>query len=127
MSSNNERSDAEVFVAKFTEKMFVVRYFFFLVCALPGIAGYFLKFDRLVYISTAVCVAVYLIIAYAYGRLFLGALFLGLAAAAGYLITGNSYTGACLGILVVFVIRHLLKALLYKFVRALIEASKHAT
>ena len=128
MSSNNVRQDdAEVFVAKFVEKLFVIRYFFFLVCAMPGIAGFFLGMDRLVYISTGICTVVYLILALAYERLWLGVIFLGLAAAAGYLITGYSYTGACMGILVVFVIRHIIKALIFKLVRALVEASKHAT
>lgn len=128
MSSNNVRpDDAEVFVAKLVEKYFFIRYFFYLMCALPGIVGFFLGFEKVVYISAGICVAVYLIHASIYQSIFSGVVFLGLAGLVGYLIVGQSLRGACMGVLVVFVVRHLIKELIFRFVRLLIEASKHAT
>lgn len=127
MSSKNVRQDdAEVFVAKAVEKYFFIRYFFYLICALPGIAGFFLGWEKVVYASAIICILVYMFFAAIYGRVGMATTFLALAALVGFLVIERNMVGASMGVLIVFIIRHLIKELFFKFVRLLIEASKYA-
>ena len=92
-----------------------------MVLGLLGVAGFVSGIDKLLYAATAISLAAF-IIQFMTGTLIFasGIIFLPLGAAAGYFYF-KSIEGACLGIHIVFLIRHLIRdiffMLLFKLIR----------
>lgn len=88
-------------------------YMFFLVFATIGVVSYFLEIYPILYFTTAVNLIVYL--AHILGgstRFKSGILFIPVGAALFYLFYGT-IESACLGVQVVFIIRHIIRDVLY--------------
>ncbi len=96
-------------------------YIFYMVMGLLGITGFALGADKLLYIATGISIGAF-IIQFLTGTLIFtsGIIFLPIGAAAGY-IYFKSIEGACLGIHLVFLIRHIIRdiffALIFKLIR----------
>lgn len=95
---------------------------FYLVCAIVGIVAFCLKMYPLLYIMTAINVIAYIIQwLIRYVAFVSGVVFLPLGAVVGFIIW-HSLAGACVGIMIVFAIRHVLRDLLFMLVGALVKA-----
>ena len=96
-------------------------YIFYMVMGLLGIIGFISGVDKLLYIATGISIGAF-IIQFLTGTLIFtsGIIFLPLGAVAGY-IYFKSIEGACLGIHLVFLIRHIIRdiffALIFKLIR----------
>ena len=110
-----ESSDAvEEKIGMAFEKLFRFFYVFYLGCALVGIVAFFLHFSKLLFVATIVSLAVFAIqLMTGFLSFKWGLLFLPLGAAAGYFWPGG-YEGACLGIMVVFAVRHLIRDVIFR-------------
>lgn len=117
-----DASQAEDMIAGGLYFFYRIRYYFFLAFAIVGIVAYFTGMDQLLYTVTAINVGVY-VIGLLLGRItFLsGVAFIPMGAAIGYNFVDASLNGICLGILVVFAIRHLCKSVFYSLIRALVR------
>lgn len=103
-----------------------INYFFFITLSLVSVAAYFLKMDKLLYTMTAISLGVFLIQLFFRSLSFpTGILFLPIGAAAGYFIQ-KSIQGACLGIAIVFIIRHLIRGVIFRLIGKLISACSRA-
>ena len=96
-------------------------YIFYMVMGLIGVAGFAFGINRLLYAATAISLAAFILQFFTGTLIFTsGVIFLPLGAAAGYFYF-KSIEGACLGIHVVFLIRHLIRdiffALIFKLIR----------
>lgn len=90
-----------------------IGYLFYITISVAGIISYFLNWNKPLYITTGICVGFFLIqLIIGYCSFRSGIIFIPLGAAAGYLIL-KTVNGACLGILTVFVIRHLFRKLFF--------------
>lgn len=118
---DNTYSDKTVNAIGNTFRVFAtINYFFFVTLAIVGIAAFFLKLDRLLFVMTGICVVTFLIQTAARICTFRsGLIFLPIGAVAGYLIF-RTIQGTCLGVLAVFLIRHLLRDLLFSLIGKLI-------
>ena len=96
-------------------------YIFYMVMGLLGVAGFVFGINKLLYIATAISLGAF-IIQFLTGTLIFtsGVIFLPIGAAAGWFYF-KSIEGACLGIHIVFLIRHLIRdiffMLLFKLIR----------
>ena len=96
-------------------------YIFYMVMGLLGIIGFIFGVDKLLYIATGISIGAF-IIQFLTGTLIFtsGIIFLPLGAAAGF-IYFKTIEGACLGIHLVFLIRHIIRdiffALIFKLIR----------
>lgn len=114
-------SDAELHWAKIIQTLFNMSYLFYLTMAVIGIEGYIFHHDLLLYIATGIAVAMYILQVYTRTATFRwGMLLLPLGALAGgfYFRTPQ---GACLGICIVFAVRHLLRDVFWKLLGRFIE------
>lgn len=102
-SENTERAIGGLFAV-----VFRISYIFFALLSAIGIAAYLLHLEKLLYATTGICLAVFLLQLLMHLCTFkTGILFLPVGAAAGFLLL-KSAEGACLGISAVFIIRHFL-------------------
>ena len=104
----------------------VVFHFFYCFYALLGIVGavcFFLGIDWLLYAVTIISIIAF-IIQLIMGTLSFasGLLFLPLGAIFGYLFLGKSIRSACLGIHIVFLIRHICRDIIYRIIIKLVRA-----
>ncbi len=96
-------------------------YIFYMVMGLLGIIGFIFGVDKLLYIATGISIGAF-IIQFMTGTLIFtsGIIFLPLGAAAGF-IYFKTIEGACLGVHLVFLIRHIIRdiffALIFKLIR----------
>jgi len=85
--------------------------------------GYIFHLDKMLYIATGIALGAFLLqwitrtVTFSWGVLLLPA-----GAAAGYLIF-NSIQGACLGVDIVFLARHIIRDIIFKLIGKLIKAS----
>lgn len=112
-----DAAQAETLISAVFYYLYRIRYFFFLAFSITGIVAYFTGLDKLLYTVTAISVGVY-VIGLMLGRIvFLsGIAFIPMGAALGYYLVSSSLDGICLGIMIVFAIRHMFKAFFYKFI-----------
>ncbi len=98
-------------------------YIFYMVMGLLGIIGFVSGTDKLLYIATGISIGAF-IIQFLTGTLIFtsGIIFLPLGAAAGY-IYFKSIEGACLGIHLVFLIRHIIRDIFFAIIFKLIRMS----
>lgn len=97
-------------------------YIFYGLIAIIGIIGYVLQLDNLVYIMTGISMVVFFFQLLS-GRLIFrwGVILLPAGAVAGYFILGQRPIDACLGILVVFLLRHIIRRIILRFIGWLVN------
>ena len=101
--------------------LFHLAYIFYLALGIVGVLSFVFGLSGLLYAVTVVVLAVY-IIQFATGNLAFtsGVVFLPVGAIIGFLIF-KSIGGACLGIHVVFIVRHLIRDVIYRLIFRLIR------
>lgn len=96
-----------------------LNYLFYVAVSIFSIVAYNFHWDKVLYISTGILLLSFLIMRILGFYTFpTGIIFLPLGAAAGYFIL-KSIRGACLGIAIVFIIRHLFRALFWNLIMKL--------
>lgn len=118
VSKENEKIEENVGNA--IASIWNIAYMFYVTLSIIGIVGYFFS-DKIFYLMVAITVAAYILQLITGTTTFTeGIIFLPIGAAIGYFVIG-SIKGACLGILVVFLIRHILRDILWNLVNWLIR------
>lgn len=109
----------EIAIGSIFFKLMQMSFYFYVVVAIVGIAGYFVNY-KILYISCAVSLLTVVFQAITGTLLFRSAIiFLPIGAAAGYYLKGIN--GAALAVQIVFLLRHLIRdvfyTLLWKFIK----------
>ncbi len=104
-------------------KLLHMSYIFYMVMGLLGVAGYVFGINKLLYFATVISLLAF-IIQFMTGTLIFssGIIFLPIGAVAGYLYFGH-IEGTCLGIHIVFLIRHLIRDIFFMLIFKLIRMS----
>lgn len=111
-------------IALILEKAFHLAYIYYVVLSIIGIIGYFTGCLKLMYVMTIIVLATYILsMLFGNGAFTLGLLFIPLGAVAGYFLI-NGIPGACLGILLVFLIRHVIRDIIWSLVAKLLSKIK---
>ncbi|MBR4005295.1 MAG: zinc ribbon domain-containing protein [Treponema sp.] len=99
-----------------------INYIFFVAISIFAIVAYNRHWDKALYIATGISLGVFVIQLFFHSLSFrTGLFFLPVGAAAGYLIL-HTIQGACLGIAIVFIARHLIRALFYRLLGRVISS-----
>lgn len=102
-----------------------IAYLFFFVLSGIGIIAFFLKLYTLLYVISAIVIVVYLIMLFSGTTNFkLGIIFVPIGGAIGFFIT-KSIPGICLGMMIVFCVRHLIRDMIYTLVWKLINKASN--
>ena len=110
-------------IGKAIGEIFHLFYIFYLVMGIMGVISYALGMTILLYVATAISLTVFIIqLLTGYSTFFLGVVFIPLGAAAGFFIL-SGISGACLGIHVVFLIRHLIRDVFFRLLGRIIQKS----
>ena len=116
-----ETEKADEAIAGILAAFLHMAWIFYMFTGVLGIAGFFLKQNMLLYTATVISLSVFAIQLVTGTLIFTsGILFLPIGVFFGYLHYG-SLEGACLGIHLVFVIRHLIRDLCYMLLTKLIR------
>lgn len=101
---------------------FTIKYYLHFVLALIGLIAFFLHMNGLLYFMASACVITWLS-QFLFGRIsFLsGLLFIPLGAIIGAVVIKGLLRGICLGIVVVFILRHLIRGFNYFILAKLIK------
>lgn len=96
-------------------------YIFYVVCALVGIIGYILKINTLLYVMTGISLVAY-ILQWMIGTVIFtsGLIFLPIGAIVGFIVF-KGVAGACLGMMIVFAVRHVMRDIFFAFIAWLIK------
>ena len=115
-------NSAEKTVTNVIGGYFTIKYYIHFVLALIGLIAFFLGHFGILYFMALLCVVTYLF-QFLFGRIsFLsGLFFIPLGALIGVLVLGKVLRGICLGIVVVFIIRHLIRGFNYFILSKLIR------
>lgn len=101
--------------------IFKFAYFFYLICGVIGVAAYFLGLDKLLFADTVICLVTYLM---RYGRSYdyrgLDMMWIVGGAGIGYYYF-RTVQGACLGIMVGLILRHIVKTIIYRLLSKFIH------
>ncbi|MCQ2589422.1 MAG: zinc ribbon domain-containing protein [Treponema sp.] len=96
-------------------------YIFYFLCAVLGYCAFFFKLDRFLYIITAIPVSAFLIQTVFRTSTFpMGMVFLPIGAGLGYFFL-HSIQGICIGVHSVFLIRHVLRDILFRLIGKLLK------
>ena len=126
----NSRNPAEAEVSRGSEKtedaigslfgcLMTLNYIFYISISVAAIVAYNFHWDKALYILTGISLALFLIQQFSGSLAFrTGFIFLPLGAAIGYFVL-KSVRGACLGIAIVFIVRHLIRALFWRLLSRL--------
>ena len=96
-------------------------YIFYLICGVAGILAYFFNLNSLLYIVTGIALGTFFIqTVFRFSTFRTGFIFLPLGAVAGFLII-KTPQGACLGVHIVFLLRHLIRDIFWKLISKLIS------
>ena len=105
------------------QKVFHFFYIFYMLCSVVGIIAYFLNLSTVLYVATGVCLVVFVIQWFSgYMTFRTGLIFIPVGALIGYLKLGT-YEGACLGVMIVFAIRHLIRDIIFRLIWSLVGRS----
>jgi len=116
---NNDAMEAGIGNA--VSEVFHIAYIFYVTLAVIGIISYFAKWDTVLYVVSGIAIASYLIQLITGTTAFTwGVILLPLGAALGYFALHGGIRGVCLGILAVFLIRHVIRDLLWTLVGKII-------
>ncbi len=111
-----EADRSEEKIGKAASVIFHMIYIFYISMALIGSIGYVTGFHALLYVTAGISLAVYTVQAIAHVTAFpTGVVFIPLGAIAGYLIF-KGLPGVCLGIHIVFAVRHILRDIVFRFI-----------
>ena len=98
------------------QKIFHFCYIFYLLCSVVGIVAFFLNFSTVLYAATAISLIVFVVQWFSGNMTFKsGLVFLPIGAAVGFFKFGT-YEGACLCVLIVFMIRHLVRDIILRLI-----------
>ena len=104
-------------------KLLHMSYIFYMVMGLLGVAGYVFGINRLLCIATVISLLAFMIQLLTGTLIFTsGIIFLPIGAVAGFFYFGR-IEGACLGIHIVFLIRHLIRDIFFMLIFKLIRMS----
>lgn len=118
---NSEKTDENI--GRAIGGIFHLFYIFYMVMGIIGVVSYILGAHFLLYIVTAISLTVYIIqLLTGTAAFFLGIVFIPIGAIAGFIIM-NGVSGACLGIHVVFLIRHLIRDVFFSLIGLIIKKS----
>lgn len=118
----SKTNNTDTFIGWIFYKIFRIRYLFYVTFSVIGIVAYFIDNEKLLYAMTAVCIMTYIIQMFSNGGFIAGIFFIPIGAFIGYYATGKNMNGFYLGILVVFVIRHIIRGLFFELISKLIKA-----
>lgn len=122
--SSVESAKAEETIGRTLSVFMSLNYFFFIAISLVSVAAYFLNMDKLLYTMTGISLGVFFIQLFFQSLSFRsGLIFLPIGAAAGFFIL-KSIRGACLGIAIVFIIRHLIRGVIFRLIGKLISLGR---
>ena len=97
-------------------KVFHFLYIFYMLCAVVGIIAFFLNLSKLLFVVTAISLVVFVFqLLSGYNTFRSGLVFLPIGALVGYLKFGT-YEGACLGVMIVFAIRHVVRDIIFRLI-----------
>lgn len=103
-------------------KIMHLSYIFYGLMALIGIIGYIFQLDNLVYVMTGINMAVFIFQLVSRKLIFRwGILLLPAGAVAGYFLFYQRPVDACLGVLLVFLVRHIVRNIFFKLIRTLVH------
>lgn|GEM_PF-957935 len=101
--------------------LFTLNYMFYISVSIVAVVAYYFNLDKLLYTMTGISLGLFLIQFFTGSHTFRsGIIFLPLGAAAGYYLL-KSIRGACFGIAIVFILRHLIRDLIIRLVIKLLE------
>ncbi|WP_026835148.1 zinc ribbon domain-containing protein [Eubacterium xylanophilum] len=104
--------------------VFYLGYIFYLICGTIGIVAYVFGFWKLLIAMTVISLIVYVLQYFTDTLTFpTGVIFIPIGAAAGWYFF-NGWHGACLGIMIVFVARHLIRDVFFGLLWKLVEYGK---
>lgn len=111
-----EADVSEEKIGKAASVIFHMIYIFYISMALIGIIGYVTGFHALLYVTAGISLAVYVTQVISHVTSFpTGVIFIPLGAIVGFFIF-KGLPGACLGIHIVFALRHILRDILFRFI-----------
>lgn len=103
------------------KKIFEFCYIFYLLLAVAGIVAYFLSLPTLLYVVTAISLFAFVVQFFSgYITFKSGFFFLPLGAVIGYFKFGT-LEGACLCVMIVFVIRHLIRDIILRLIMSIVR------
>lgn len=118
-----ERTEAQIGGAFAT--IMRIAYLFFFVMSTIGIVAFFLKLYTLLYVVSAIVIAIYLLQLFTGTSNFkLGILLVPIGGAIGFFIT-KSIPGVCVGMMMVFCARHLIRDMIYRLIFKLINKASN--
>lgn len=123
VDNQGQYSKTDETVGGIIQKLFRFMYNFYFVCSLIGVAGYFLNLQKLVYACALLCIVVFVVQLFIASTFKSGMIFLPLGAAGVYFLFDGTIGGVCLGIFIVFIIRHLIRNVFYKLIGKLVSAA----
>ena len=104
--------------------IFRIAYVFYMVVALIGVAAFLTKLDIILYVATGVALFAFVTQLFMKTLVFRrGLILLPIGALIGFLIF-RTPQGACLGVNIVFLIRHLIRDIIYRIVHFLVKLSR---
>lgn len=116
-----ETTRTEAAIGRGFASIFRFFYLFYLICAIASLLAFIFRVDSLLYTLTAIALGTYIIqLFFRITNFRSGIIFLPLGAAAGFFIF-KSPQGICLGIMMIFMIRHLIRDLFWKLISKLIR------
>ncbi len=115
-------SGAEKLVVTSMSLWFTIMYYIYVVLAFVGVVAYFFKLDKLVLWMAGASLVIYILQLLGGRRRFIiGLILIPLGAAVVYYFIDKTIVGAALGVLIVFALRHLFRAIWYGFLKKLIK------
>lgn len=118
---NSGTEQTEAFIGNTLATVFSFFYLFYLCFSIAGVLGYIFKIYSLEYWCTGICIGVYILQTMLRCNTFpMGMFLLPAGAVAGWLILKTT-PGACLGVLIVFIARHLIRDVFWALLRKLIK------
>lgn len=120
-----EAEKTEAKIGGFFATLLRISYLFFFVMSAIGIVAFFIKLYPVLYVVSAVVLVVYLIMLFSGITNFkLGIILVPIGGVVGFLIT-KSIPGICLGMMIVFCVRHLIRDMIYTLVWKLINKASN--
>ena len=116
---DDEENDQKV--ASVLSGIFTFFWFFYLVLSLLGIGAYFLKWYMALYVLTGIILSVYTVqLVFGSASFISGIILIPAGAVAAYLHF-KTIPGACLGIMAVFTLRHLIRDVIWRLIMTLVR------
>ena len=123
-SGRAQIAENEIKIGRFFQRLYEFAYVFYLILAIIGILAFVFHADILLYVVTGISLCAFVIQFFTGTLIFKsGLFFLPAGAITGFLLFNRSIEGACLGVHVVFAVRHFLRDVFFRFIGWLIRMS----